>query len=178
VASEDEFEPCVEEMRIEDLLMTMMERAKDGLRGKSIDEFNALMEYCREIPSQHRHLVPPEVVQFLVGFRRKRGRMRSQRAAGDRFWRDPNRVAALLAANHVEELRKKHGGRYKITLSDGSKDTVHAIAARWAKEFVDRSFEKVGTRRVNEDQVMRLLNKGKARVAKPWDPFDDDPNPD
>jgi hypothetical protein len=157
----------VREPRIEDLLMALLEAAQDGLsrEPKCIDELIWLRQVCLWVPP---HRVPPEAVRFLAGFRRERGRMHSEEAARRHFWADPDLVAAMLAARCVGQLRRQNGGRYKITLGDGSKDTVHAAAVRWAASFVNRS--KVWRRPVNEMRVRDLLNKGKARTTIPSNP--------
>jgi hypothetical protein len=120
----------VEVLTISDFLLTMLRSARAGVRRKRIDELNELREYLLMMPPEHRHLVPPEVVRFMVRFKRARGRMRSRQADINRFWSNPNRVAAFLAASHVKKLRERHGARYKIILSDGSKSTISAEAVR------------------------------------------------
>jgi hypothetical protein len=164
----------VEELTLSEFLLTMLHLARAGLRRKRIDEVSNLREYLLMIPQEHRHLVPPEVVRFMVRFKRPRGRMRSRHADFNRFWSNPNRVAAFLAASHVKELREKHGGRYKITTSDGSKSTISAEAVRLAVATVNKSLKPS---RADPRQVAALLGKGKRRVAPPRDPFEDPLNP-
>src|SRR5262249_21756899 len=111
----------LEELRIEDILLAALHDARNGLRRNSIDEVDELFDWMKCVDYKD---LPPEVARFVERFKRPLGRMRSRQADIDRFWSDPNRVAAMLAADYVKELRQP--GRYKIILSDGSKTTVSA----------------------------------------------------
>jgi hypothetical protein len=164
----------VEEFRVEDMLLGLLHWAKLGLRRKSIDETNKLQDYAKQVD---RKYWPPEVARFIDRFKRPRGRMRSRQADINRFWSDPNRVAAFVAAFYRDKLRERHGARHKITRSDGSKSTISAEAVRLAVAQVNKPLERAdASRRAHPKQVADRLGKGKRRVSPPRDPFDDDPN--
>jgi hypothetical protein len=61
-----------------------------------------------------------------------------------RFFRDPNRVAAAIAATCIAEFREEWGRTnpnshlpYKIRQADGTNKRLHVIAAEYAVEFVN-----------------------------------------
>jgi len=162
----------LEEIRIEDMLLVALRDAMNGLRRNSIDEVDELFDWIKCIDNKD---LPPEVARFVDRFKRPRGRMRSRQADIDRFWSDPNRVAAMLAADYAKELRQS--GRYKIILSDGSKTTVSAEAVRRAVETINLLPAGFFPRRARAHRgaVMSLFLR--RRVTPPRDPLDDDPNP-
>jgi hypothetical protein len=162
----------LEELRIEDILLVALRDARNGLRRNSIDEVDELFDWIKCVDYKD---LPPEVARFVERFKRPRGRMRSRQADIDRFWSDPNRVAAMLAADYANELRQP--GRYKIILSGGSKTTVSAEAVRRAVETVNRLPAGFFPRRARAHRgaVMSLFLR--RRVIPPRGPLDDDPNP-
>jgi hypothetical protein len=111
----------VKELRVEDMLLGLLHLAKLGLRRNSIDETIELQDYAKQLD---RKYWPPEVARFIDRFKRPRGRMRSRQADINRFWSDPNRVAAFVAAFYRDKLREGHGARHKIARSDRSKNTI------------------------------------------------------
>jgi len=183
-ADDEEFGAGAEEARIEDFLLAGLRRAKNGLRRKSFDEIQELFDSAKHVDRSHW---PSEVARFIDEFKRPQGRMRSRQADSDRFWSNPNRVAALFAAAHVRNQKELHGKRrYKIIQSDGSISTISAEAVRLAVASVNKALEKLPhparhgffPRRADPEQVATLLGKGKRRVNPPPGRFDGDPNPD
>jgi hypothetical protein len=163
VAEDEPFK--IEELRDEDMLLAALQNAKNGLRRKSIDEVHELFEWAK---GTDRRYWPAEVARFIARFRRPRGRMRSHKKDVERFRRNPNRVAAFLAAKHVQSLQKSQGKRrYKISLSDGSTSTISAEAVRRAVATVNKT-KRFGA--ADEKQVARILARGKRRVNPPASP--------
>jgi hypothetical protein len=154
----------VEELRIGEMLLTVLSIAKNGLRRNSIDEVYELARWLKAVP---RDQWPPEVERFVREFRRKPGRMRSARADANRFWMNPNKVAAFVAQRWITKWRAQHPG-YKVPLADGSELSLRAAGVRYAVDQVNRSLAKLndqdcGRRKVDEGVVKTLLAKGKSR---------------
>jgi hypothetical protein len=177
---------AVKEATLREFLLALLRSARAGLRRKSIDEVNQLREICTTIPPEHRHLVPPEVVRFLAGFKRKRGRMRSKQAEMDAFWQSPNRVAAAIAASIVADLRGTSGRRSKRkgphVLKDGKERLAPSGRQLSGTRIYDEAIREAKLhlppwlrgKRVDDEVVRRHLEHG--RVEFPADPFADDPN--
>jgi hypothetical protein len=164
----------IKELTVQDFLLGALLSAQDGLKRNSIDELVRLSDLCRRFP---REQWPEELKRFR--FHRPRGRMRSRQADLDRFFSDPNHMAAEFARDRIEELRQRprdksaRFGRYKITKSDGSKSTIYSEAVSWAIEYVNSSFRKSHSpRRANSDTVMELLRRGRGRYPRPGHPDD------
>jgi hypothetical protein len=66
-----------------------------------------------------------------------------------RFLRDPNRIAAAIAAERIKEMRIDNPRRYRVT----DEAIEHAIAE--VKDFFPH------LRASNKDQVVKLVNKGR-----------------
>jgi hypothetical protein len=153
------------ELTVEDVMLAALRLAKVGLRRKSIDEVEGLLEWCRGIPRENW---PRGVAEFVDRFKRHRGRMRSKQADTRRFYSDPNHVAAHLAAFYVAELRRRPGKSkrrpYKVELANGEIVTVYEAAARKAAAKVDSSLQRARQRkRVNIDVVKSLLKRGRTK---------------
>jgi hypothetical protein len=77
---------------------------------------------------------------------------------------DPNKVAAAIAANYVEDLRgapvsgPKRRGPYKVPQADGSMSNTHALAAEYAVELVNML---PCPRNANVESVKELLRRGR-----------------
>jgi len=155
---------AVQELTVQEMMLTSLMRARAGLKQKNIDEIEMLFNDCRRYP---RELWPPEVARFVdrhkcqhgpLRFKRPRGRMRSARTTRKRFSRDPNRIAAELAALFVIELRSsrrkpKRFGPYKVRSADGLMPrNVHSEAVRRAVAIVKKA---------NPAMVKELLRKGR-----------------
>jgi hypothetical protein len=162
------------ELTVQDVMLAALRLAKVGLRRKSIDEVEGLLEWCRGVPRENW---PRGVAEFVDRFKRHRGRMRSKQGDMRRFYSDPNHVAAHLAAFYVAELRRRPGKSkrrpYKVVRS-GEILTVHEDAARRAAAVVDSSLaaadaslRRAGRRprgkRVNVDVVKSLLKRGRTK---------------
>jgi hypothetical protein len=162
------------------MLLVLLHEARLGLRRRSITETNKLkdarerwLEICEKKPHL-REPIPPEVVRFIERFKRPRGRMTDRQAEATRWSRDPNRVAAYLAAKHVKKLRRlspgksKREGPHKIMMPDGSKRSIHDVAVEWAIADVNWAIEaypgfhqEVGRRRPQVKAVKELLRQGR-----------------
>jgi hypothetical protein len=176
----------VKELTVQDMMLEALRTARTGLRRKSIDEYEDLLDYCRNFP---RELWPPEVARFIDTFKRRPGRMRSTRKVSEKFYGDPDRMAAEIAATFVAEWRHPSGrkprrlGPYKVRCADGEMRTIHAEAVRQAVTVVNHShFYKVfrrefsGGRKANPERVKELLRKGRRKpsAVKRLELFGDD----
>jgi hypothetical protein len=173
---------CVSELTVQEFMLSALAGAEAGLRRRSVDELESLLEYCFTIP---RHQWPVEVARFIEArllapakmrakVRRRvewtrlpRGRLRSKKADLERFYRDPNRIAAHLAAHYAAKFRgrprKSKRQPYKIQLGD-KLTTVHDAAVNAAAAVVDVSLRLAGKhRRVNVGVVKELLRRGRTR---------------
>ena len=174
----------VKELTVQEFLLSALRLAKLGLRRHSIDEFEQLLEFCFTLGRNHW---PPEVARFLdrrilppsmrrpkvrrrvEWFKRPAHRMRSKQDDLDRFYGDPNHLAAHLAMIFIAEMRggnhrSKRKGPYKVQLADGSKVPVSSAAVRRAIDQVDSTFLYAGsTKRANEKVVKELVRKGRTR---------------
>jgi hypothetical protein len=188
---EDPDELTVQELTVQEFMLTALARAEDGLRRRSIDELEMLIEmlndWRRVIP---REKLPPEVVEFVrrrfkhvrgrLYFKRprsardgsRRGRMRSRRRDHWRFSRDPDRIAAHFAALYIAELRRRPGkpkrrGPYKVLLADGSKVTTHKAAVQRAVDKVNSSLRHArSSRRVRTEVVEELVRRGRTKCPE------------
>jgi len=101
--------------------------------------------------------------------------MRSEQADMRRFYGDPNRLAAHVAATYVAEWRSKPGkskrlGPCKVRADDGSKLTMHEAAVQRAVYEVNRSVAKANSSRdvpvlrpARVEVVKELVRRGRTR---------------
>jgi hypothetical protein len=94
------------EITVRDFVLEKLRRAKNGLRRNSIDELEALVAFCQDLP---REDWPPELAAFVrrrfergpdgrLVFKRPPHRMRSRRRAFARWFHDPNHIVELRRA--------------------------------------------------------------------------------
>lgn len=181
--NDDQFRK-VRELNVREFLLAALWSAKRGLRRRSIDEFEKLLEFCFKLS---RDLWPPEVARFLdrrvlppdkwrpkvrrrvEWFKRPAHRMRSRQADLDLFYSDPNHMAAHWAALYIKELRGKHGkskrrGQYKVSLEDGSKITIRELAVRRAIDQVNSALGRSrSTKRAHFDIVYELVKHDRTK---------------
>lgn len=142
---------------ISNFLLEALAVAQEGIRRNQIDEVEELLERCRIFG---RSQWPPQVVQFVDGYKRGRGRKFSKRANAERFERDPNRVAAAYATALIAKMRPGGSGPYKI-VSGGTKRTVTAEAIRKAVEYVNGNRFYIG--RARHERVADLVRRSRGK---------------
>ena len=154
-----------------EFLLAALWSAKRGLRRRSIDEFEKLLEFCFKLS---RDLWPPEVARFLdrrvlppdkwrpkvrrrvEWFKRPAHRMRSRQADLDLLPSDPNHMAAHWAALYIKESRGKHGkskrrGQYKVSLRMVQNNDPRAAVRR----AIDQVIRHFGSISLNEACTLR-----------------------
>jgi hypothetical protein len=175
----------IEELRWEDMALVFLRDAKNGLRRNSLDEVEDLFDFINRFP---RDQWPAEVARFVDRYKRPRG-VRSSREMEDRFYSDPNRVAAALAADIVAAWRddwalhhpKRHMPHRVKSKRDGTTVTIHNMAisaavrrvnANWQAAHMDdrkaagyRVDDHLRRRTAKVDIVKELLRR--ARTARP-----------
>jgi hypothetical protein len=148
------------ELTLEEFLPALLSSAKRGLRRKSIDEAHLLWRWLEKVPPDNW---PSEM--FVWRFKRRPGRMHSAEADAARFWRNPVKVAALLAQGYVASWRKENRGRTKLELPDGRKFNVREAAVALAA-WVNASLAKASSgpcRKIAEKDVQALFAKDRIR---------------
>jgi hypothetical protein len=95
-----------------------------------------------------------------------KGKPRGERVAEARFNADPNRIAAAIAMDWIQERYEARRERRRKVVRRGAKTTMHDAAAQYAVAVVlARSPESV--RKLRIDKVKALLRAG--RSAWPLD---------
>jgi hypothetical protein len=151
----------VKKLTLREMLLAALETAEEDLRHNRIDGVESLIEWCS---GTSWHQLPPQVRKFAlhhfrrVGsnrlvFKRPAHRVQSYRKDLDRFYSDPNRLAAHYV--RVEIARDQRLGR-----------------AGKPKERLARAIAKAKS--LNPEVVRALLYH--ARGKRPVPPFGEDPN--
>jgi hypothetical protein len=152
-----------------DLHVAILKDAAEALRSRS---------YGLESLGILGEIMPPSssVEGKLVEVRRGRGALFSRRGTR-RFFRDPNLVAAVIAALCMDDLRGSDSGKrqgpYKVRRADGWIRKTQDAAARYAVKLVNRHYVPLlqeRRRTANSDTVRDLLKHGRTNWPS------DDPN--
>jgi hypothetical protein len=153
--------------QVEDFLLEYLRDAAEELRKRSrgkIGEIRAL-GIAVESPAW-----PEEVRLARVELKRRRGRQPGWRSdAQERFFADPNRVAAAIAACLIADFYEEWAGRnpkrhppHKVTV-DGVKKSLHVSAAGHAVELVNAQYVHLlpRPRKATLGTVEELLRRGR-----------------
>jgi hypothetical protein len=161
------------EITVRDFVLEKLRRAKNGLRRNSIDELEALVAFCQDLP---REDWPPELAAFVrrrfergpdgrLVFKRPPHRMRSRRRAFARWFHDPNHIVANFAAQEIARMRGtigkrlKRRGSYKLT--DGM--SITEVAIRRALDRYNANPGYQSGKVVNIDVVKSLVRRGRTK---------------
>jgi hypothetical protein len=176
----------IEEIGLEDMLLVRLQGAKNALRRKDLDEIDDFFEYVTSFP---RELWPVEVARFVDRYKRPRG-LRSKKERAERFFSNPNRVAAEYAARLVKHWRDdwarnnpKRPMPHKVRRKfDGARITLHNMAvwaavrrinegwkdAMDARELAGHRVDDAIRRRIARPEIVKdLLRRGRTACPRP-----------